>query len=97
MVMPVACLGLKVDPCPADTESVQQPRQNQPLVALRATRQAALLTWDLPTELVDAVTKKLTADGWSVVTTTSDGPRRRLLPRIDQDSVPGADQPPNRP
>jgi hypothetical protein len=52
-------------------------------VGLEATRDGAVLSWDLPSERFDAVRVFLESAGWNVVAIIGEGPRRRLQPRIE--------------
>jgi len=56
---------------------------DRPLVGLEATRDDAVLSWDLPAERFDAVRVFLESAGWHVVAIIGEGPRRRVQPRIE--------------
>jgi hypothetical protein len=63
---------------------VERPTPDRPLVGLEATRDGALLSWDLPAVSFDAVRRFLEAEGWHVVAIIGEGPRRRRVPRIER-------------
>jgi len=73
----------KVLPQLADERWVERPTPDQPLVGLEATRNGAVLSWDLGAERFNAVRTFLEASGWTVVAIIGEGPRRRVQPRIE--------------
>jgi hypothetical protein len=75
---------LKVLPQLADTGRVERPTPDRLLVGLEATRDGAVLSWDVPMAIIDGVRTHLEAEGWEVVVNIGDGPRRRKRPRIER-------------
>jgi hypothetical protein len=52
------------------------------LVSFRAERDGRILTWDTHKLIAAALKRHLESEGWTVSIST-DGPRRRRLPRIE--------------
>lgn len=61
----------------------EQSTPDLPLVGLEATRDGALLSWDLPADRFEPVRIFLESSGWDVVAIIGEGPRRRRQPRIE--------------
>jgi hypothetical protein len=62
---------------------VDQVSEPDRLVALRAERDGAVLSWDTHEEMAANLKEHLESEGWTVTISTN-GPRRRRMPRVDR-------------